>query len=84
MTWLYDLFFSTSIAHSILILALTIAVGLMLSKVSVRGISFGIAWILFMGIIFSHFGMCLTPEVGHFAKELGLILFVYSIGLQVG
>ncbi|MEG1037096.1 MAG: putative transporter [Mucinivorans sp.] len=84
MTWLYDLFFSTSIAHSILILALTIAVGLMLSKVSIRGISFGIAWILFMGIIFSHFGMCLTPEVGHFAKELGLILFVYSIGLQVG
>ncbi|MEF9950120.1 MAG: transporter, partial [Mucinivorans sp.] len=84
MTWLYDLFFLPSIAHSILILALTIAVGLMLSKLSIKGISFGIAWILFMGLIFSHFGMRLTPEVGHFAKEFGLILFVYSIGLQVG
>lgn len=84
MNWLYELFFSTSIAHSILLLALTIAIGILLSKLQFKGISLGITWILFAGILFSHFGMHLDREVEHFAKEFGLILFVYSIGLQVG
>lgn len=63
---------------------MTIAVGILLSKIQFKGISLGIAWILFAGICFSHFGMVLEKEVEHFAKEFGLILFVYSIGLQVG
>lgn len=84
MNWLYELFFSTSIPHSLLLLAMTIAAGILLSKIKIKGISFGVAWILFIGLFFSHFGMRLSPEVEHFAKEFGLILFVYSIGLQVG
>lgn len=84
MTWLYELLYSTSVAHSILLLALTIAVGILLSKLQFKGVSLGIAWILFAGICFSHFGMHLDKNVEHFAKEFGLILFVYSIGLQVG
>lgn len=84
MAWFYELLFSTSTAHSILLLAVTIALGILLSKIRFKGISLGIAWILFAGIGFSHFGMRLSPDVEHFAKEFGLILFVYSIGLQVG
>lgn len=82
--WLNKLFFESSTAHSIMILALTIAIGIFLSRITFKGISLGIAWILFTGLFLSHFGMTLDHEVEHFAKELGLILFVYSIGLQVG
>lgn len=84
MDWLYDLLFSTSTAHSILIIALTISIGIVLGKIKIKGVSIGIAWILFVGIFLSHLGLRLDNEVEHFAKEFGLILFVYSIGLQVG
>lgn len=84
MNWLQNLFFSTTIPHSLLLIALTIATGILLNNIKIRGISLGITWILFAGICFSHFGMTLSPEVEHFTKEFGLILFVYSIGLQVG
>lgn len=82
--WLYNLFFGQGVAHSVLILALVIASGIALGKVKVKGISLGITWILFMGIVASHFGMRLDAGILSFVKEFGLILFVYSIGLQVG
>ncbi|MBR3884071.1 MAG: putative transporter [Bacteroidaceae bacterium] len=75
---------SGGIAHSMIILALTIALGVILGRVKFAGISFGVTWILFVGIVFSHFGMTLNGDLLHFIKEFGLILFVYSIGLQVG
>lgn len=75
---------SGGIAHSMIILAFTIAFGVMLGRVKVAGISFGVTWILFVGIIFSHFGYTLDGDLLHFVKEFGLILFVFSIGLQVG
>lgn len=75
---------SGGIAHSIIILALVIALGKMLGKSKVGGISLGVTWVLFVGILFSHFGMTLDSNLLHFMKEFGLILFVYSIGLQVG
>lgn len=84
MNWLYNLFIETNVPQSLLLLSLTISVGILLSKIRVKGISLGIAWILFAGILFSHFGMTINPQIEHFAKEFGLILFVYSIGLQVG
>ena len=90
MEWLNSLFFGNEsfwgggVAHSVLILALVIALGIMLGKIKVAGISLGVTWILFVGIIFSHFGMRLNEHLIHFMKEFGLILFVYSIGLQVG
>ncbi|MDY3979687.1 MAG: putative transporter [Tidjanibacter sp.] len=84
MNWLGNLFLSSGTAHSIMLLALTIVVGLLLNRIRFGGVKLGITWILFAGIAFSHFGMRLTPEVSQFVKEFGLILFVYSIGLQVG
>lgn len=90
MNWISDLFFGNAsfwgggVAHSVLILALVIAIGVALGKVKIAGISLGVTWILFAGIAFSHFGMRLNEHLLHFVKEFGLILFVYSIGLQVG
>ena len=72
------------VAHSVLILSLVIAFGIMLAKIKVAGISLGVTWILFVGIVFGHFNMNLDEHLLHFMKEFGLILFVYSIGLQVG
>ena len=72
------------VAHSVLILSLVIAFGIMLAKIKVAGVSLGITWILFVGIVFGHFDMTLNEHLLHFMKEFGLILFVYSIGLQVG
>ena len=85
MDWLHNLFFGTGIAHSVFVLALAIALGIFLgAKLKFKGITLGITWILFCAIACSHFGMTLDPLVESFAKDLGLILFVYSIGLQVG
>lgn len=85
MNWISNLFFGTGIAHSIFVLALAIAIGIFLgAKLKIKGITLGITWILFCAIACSHFGMTLDPLVESFAKDLGLILFVYSIGLQVG
>ncbi len=72
------------VAHSVMILALVITLGLSLGKVRVRGISLGLAWILFIGLVFGHFAMNLDEHLLHFLKEFGLILFVYSIGMEVG
>lgn len=85
MDWLHNLFFGTGIAHSIVVLSVAIAAGITLgAKLKFKGITIGITWILFCAIACSHFGMTLDPLVESFAKDLGLILFVYSIGLQVG
>ena len=85
MDWLNSLFFGTGVPHSIFILTLAIAGGISLSHhLKFKGITLGITWILFCAITMSHFGMHLDPMVETFAKDFGLILFVYSIGLQVG
>ena len=72
------------VAHSVMILALVITLGLCLGKLRVKGVSLGLAWILFIGLIFGHFSLNLDEHLLHFLKEFGLILFVYSLGLQVG
>ena len=84
MDWLYSLFVGGGIAHTVFTLALVITVGILLGKVKVFGISLGVTWILFVGIIAAHFGMGIPGEVRHFIQEFGLILFVFSIGMQVG
>ncbi|MEE1323976.1 MAG: transporter, partial [Bacteroidales bacterium] len=84
MEWLSKLLFEDGVAHAILLLALCIGLGHQLGKLKIAKVSLGITWILFVGIIFSHFGLTINHEVLHFVKEFGLILFVYSIGLQVG
>lgn len=85
MDFLYNLFFTPSITQSLLVLTITIASGIFLAdKLKIKSFSLGVTWILFMGILLSHCGMRLVPQVESFAKDFGLILFVYSIGLQVG
>lgn len=84
MNWFYDLFFGAGIAHTVVVFAVAIAVGILLGKVKVWGISLGVTWVLFVGIFLSHFGMRIDPSTLGFIKEFGLILFVYSIGMQVG
>ena len=84
MDWIEKLFFGTGIAHSLLVVALVIALGVLCSRIRVKGISFGVTWILFMGIVAGHFGMTAGKDVLEFIREFGLVLFVYSIGLQVG
>lgn len=84
MDWLYTLFMGEGIAHTLLVLSLVITVGIMLSKVKICGISLGVTWILFVGIAAGHFGMTVDHNTLHFIKEFGLVLFVFSIGLQVG
>ena len=84
MEWLYSLFMGEGIAHTVLVLSLVIAVGVLLSRVKIAGISIGVTWILFVGILAGHLGMKVDHDTLHFIKEFGLILFVFSIGLQVG
>ncbi len=90
MNWFSDLFTGNAAAwgggvpHSIFVVAVVIAAGIALGKIKIAGISLGVTWILFVGIACAHFGMRLNEHLIHFLKEFGLILFVYSIGLQVG
>lgn len=86
MSWLSDLFASShaSVAHSILVLGLVIACGLFVGSLRFKNLTLGVAGVLFAGIAFGHFGLGISPEVLEFAREFGLILFVYTIGMQVG
>ncbi|MGM9705680.1 MAG: putative transporter [Prevotella sp.] len=72
------------VAHSVMILSMVITIGLCLGKIRIRGVSLGLAWILFVGLIFGHLTFNLDEHLLHFLKEFGLILFVYSIGIEVG
>ena len=82
--WFTELFMGNSIATAVIVLALTISIGLLLNRIKFGSVSLGVTWVLFVGIILSHLGLTINPEICHFIKEFGLILFVYSIGIQVG
>ena len=71
------------VGHSILLLSVVIALGIQLVNWKLFGISLGITMVLFVGIFLGHFGFTANPSVVHF-REFGLILFVYSVGMQVG
>ena len=75
-----------NIAHTVFVLAAVIASGVALSKIKIKGVSFGVTWILFTGIVAGHFlgSDSIDHHTLHFTKEFGLILFVFFIGLQVG
>lgn len=79
-----DILFSNSVAHIVFVLASVIALGIALGRLKIAGVGFGATGILFVAIIFSHFGLTIDERLLHFIKEFGLILFIYSIGLQVG
>lgn len=72
------------VSHSLFILALVITIGLGLGRIKVKGVSLGLMWVLITGIVFGYLNLNLNVELLHFLREFGLVLFVYSIGLQVG
>ncbi|HNW89757.1 MAG TPA: putative transporter [Bacteroidales bacterium] len=84
MNWFTDLLFNDSIAHTILVYSLVIATGVLLGKIKIRGISLGIAFVLFMGILAGHLGFRVNHEAAEFIKDFGLVLFVFFVGLQLG
>src|SRR5215475_6206659 len=85
MAWLKQLFADpTAVDSSLLILALVIALGLAVGSISIRGIRLGVAGILFSGLVFGHFGLAPGAAVLSFAREFGLVLFVFCVGLSVG
>lgn len=84
MDWINDLIWGQGVGHSILLLSFVIAVGIQLGKIKIFGVSLGITLVLFVGIVMGHFGITINTHVIHFFKEFGLILFVYSVGMQVG
>ena len=84
MEFIKEFIFGEGIAHSIFVLALVIAIGTMLAKVKIGGISLGATWILFAGIVASELDMNLHADTLNFVRDFGLTLFVFSIGLQIG
>lgn len=85
MDWLVSLFTEHSIAHDVLVYALVIALGVLLGKIKFFGISLGVTFVLFVGIVLAHFGQTVgSVHLLNFIRDFGLILFVFSIGIQVG
>lgn len=85
LQWLKDLFTTTdSVAHIALLYAIVIAVGVYLGKIKFWGISLGVTFVLFAGIVAGHFGFTAPLPILTFIQDFGLILFVFMIGMQVG
>ena len=84
MTWLLHLFTVHGAAQAVVVLTLTIALGVAFGHIRIFGISLGVGGVLFSGLALGHFGLSLDHNVLEFAREFGLILFVYTIGIQVG
>ncbi len=84
MDWIVDLFIKESFAQTIIVFGLVIAIGIWFGKLKIYGVSLGVTWVLFIGLLFSFMGISLNHELQDFLKEFGLVLFVYTLGLQVG
>ena len=85
MDWLQNLLFDeNSIAHIVLLYSFVIAVGVLLGKIKFFGVSLGVTFVLFTGIVCGHFGLTENTRILTFLQDFGLILFVFCIGLQVG
>ncbi|MBD5236040.1 MAG: putative transporter [Bacteroidales bacterium] len=86
MDWLIDLLkpYNESLAATIILYSFVIFAGIYLGKIKIFGISLGVTFVLFVGIFLGHFGYVVNGDVLHFLREFGLILFIFSIGMQVG
>ena len=82
--WVVELLTGHSVAQAIFVMALVAVSGLALGALKVRGVGLGIAGVLFTGLLFGHLGVEIDERIAEFAREFGLILFVYTIGMQVG
>lgn len=84
MNWFVNLMTNGGVGTTVLMLSVSIFAGLLLGKFKIKGISLGITWVLFVGIILSALGVSCNHDMLHIIKEFGLILFVTAVGLQVG
>ena len=84
MEWIDSLFFEHSAIQAIVVLSLVTAAGLWLGKMHVWGISLGVTFVFFVGILAGHLGISLDADMLNYAESFGLVLFVYAVGLQVG
>ena len=84
MNWFVELFTEQTFTQAVMILSLICATGLALSKIRIFGISLGVTFVFFAGILAGHFGLQINPEMLLLAQNFGLIIFIYSLGVQVG
>ena len=84
MKWLENYATANPVAYSILLVSLVAVVGLGFASIKIRGVGLGVTGVLFAGLIFGHFGFHLEHHTMEFLREFGLILFVFTIGLQIG
>lgn len=86
MDFIQDLFWpgNVNLASTLVLLSFVIAAGIYLGKIKIAGVSLGVTFVLFVGILMGHFGYTVQPDVLKFVREFGLILFIFAIGLQVG
>ncbi|MDE6793463.1 MAG: putative transporter, partial [Muribaculaceae bacterium] len=84
MDWLTNVFITHSPLQAVIVLAVIIAVGLGLGKIQVFGISLGVTWVFFSGILAGHLGLSIDNAMLEYAESFGLVLFVYELGLKVG
>ena len=84
MEWIYNLFFEHSAIQAVVVMSLIISTGLALGKIHICGISLGVTFVFFMGILAGHLGLSVDPQMLTYAESFGLVLFVYALGLQVG
>lgn len=84
MDWLENLFWEQSALQAVCVISVIIAVGLGLGKLRVCGISLGVTFVFFTGILAGHLGLAINPEILKYAEDFGLMLFVYELGLKVG
>jgi len=84
MRWLFDLFLQDAVGHALFVLCAVTVLGMVLGTIRVLSFRIGVAGILFVGLVFGHFGISIDPMMWGFARDLGLILFVYSFGQEVG
>lgn len=84
MNWFSNLFTNFSAMQAVLIISLISALGLALGKMRIAGISLGVTFVFFIGILAGHIGLAVDPQMLSYAESFGLIIFVYALGLQVG
>lgn len=84
MNWLQEAFLEPTMVQAVIIISLVSALGLYLGRIKISGISLGITFVFFAGILAGHLGIVVNKDMLYFAQSFGLILFVYALGLQVG
>ncbi|MDE5890011.1 MAG: transporter, partial [Bacteroidales bacterium] len=84
MEWIHEIFVEPTFIQAILVLSIICAIGLALGQIKLWGVSLGVTFVFFTGILAGHFGIKINPDMLILAQNFGLVLFIYSLGVQVG